>query len=86
MGIAEHPALLPADALRGTDTETADLVEVDAAIELVRRGTAVRVRLVGLHAPEWVAGVALAHAQAAGIELVLDRSGTSPGLTVGPRR
>ena len=63
-----------------------DLAEVDAAIELVRNGAAVRVRLVGLGAVERVAGVAAARAQAASVELELDRTGIPLSLTIGPRR
>ena len=42
---------------------------------MVSRGAAVRVRLVGLHAPDEVAPVALARAQAAGIGFRVDRLG-----------
>jgi hypothetical protein len=62
-----------------------DLAEVDAAIELVRNGAAVRVRLVGLGAVERVARVAAARAQAARIDVEFDRTGLPPSLTIGPR-
>lgn len=61
----------------------ADLREVDSAIAMVARGAAVRVRLVGLHAPEEIAPIALARAQAAGIQFGLDRLETTR-LTFGP--
>ncbi len=62
------------------------MTEVDAAIELVHRGGAIRIQLVGLPATERVAGVAVAHGQAMGIPVTLDRSGTAPTLIVGQRR
>ena len=62
----------------------ADLREVDTAIAMVARGAAVRVRLVGLHAPDEIAPTALARAQAAGVRFALDRRGTTR-LTLGPR-
>jgi hypothetical protein len=58
-----------------------DLAEVDAAIELVRRHAARRVRLVALGAPDLTAPVALAHAQAAGIGFRLERHDTGLTLT-----
>lgn len=63
-----------------------DLVEIEAAIELVRQGVAERVRLVSLVAVERVAGVALARAQAADVSLTYDPTGPAPVLTIGPRR
>jgi hypothetical protein len=62
----------------------ADLREVDSAIEMVTRGAAVRVRLVGLQAAEEIAPIALARAQAAGVQFALDRRATTR-LTIGPR-
>ena len=62
----------------------ADLREVDSAIAMVTRGAALRVRLVGLHAPDAVAAVALARAQAAGVRFGLERDSTTR-LTFGPR-
>jgi hypothetical protein len=61
-----------------------DLREVEAAIALVADGAARRVRLVGLHAPDDVAGIALARAQAAGVPFIVDRRGTPTRLTFGP--
>jgi hypothetical protein len=63
------------------------LAEIEVAIELVRRGQARRIRLVGLAAAEHAAGIGLARAQEAGIRFVLERS-TEPGqaisLLIGP--
>jgi hypothetical protein len=61
-----------------------DLREVDVAIEMVLRGLAVRIRLVGLSDPDTIAPIALARAQLAGVEFHLDRSGSTPRLTFGP--
>jgi hypothetical protein len=70
-----------------TDSEEQDLAEIDAAIELIRRGLAARVRLVGLRAPETVAGAGLAHAQASQMLFSVDRgAGGAVALTLGPRR
>jgi len=62
----------------------AELREVDVAIEMVARGAAVRVRLVGLSDPDTIAPIALARAQLAGVEFHLDRAGPTPRLTFGP--
>ena len=62
----------------------AELREVDVAIEMVARGAAVRVRLVGLSDPDTIAPIALARAQLAGVEFHLDRAGSTPRLTFGP--
>lgn len=63
-----------------------DLAEIDAAIELVRRGIATRIRLVGLMRPDGVAAIGLAHAQAAGLRFEVDRVQAGPvAVTVGPR-
>jgi hypothetical protein len=63
-----------------------DLAEIDTAIELVRRGLATRIRLVGLMRPDGVASVGLARAQAAGLLFVVDREPDGvASLTVGPR-
>ena len=63
------------------------LAEIEVAIELVRRGQARRIRLVGLAAAEDAAGIGLARAQEAGVRFVLERS-TEPGhaisLLIGP--
>ena len=70
-----------------TDSEEQDLAEIDAAIELIRRGLAERVRLVGLRTPETVAGAGLAHAQASQMLFSVDRgAGGAVALTLGPRR
>ena len=69
---------------RADDPLDADLREVDVAIEMVARGAAVRVRLVGLSDPDTLAPIALARAQLAGVDFHLDRAGTTPRLTFGP--
>ena len=63
------------------DLVATDLAEVDAAIELVRRRAARRVRLVALGAPDLTAPMALAHAQAAGIGFRLERHDATLTLT-----
>ena len=62
------------------------LAEVDAAIALIRRGAAVRVRLVGFALAEAVAGLAAAHAQLAGVGFQIDRPavGAALAIIVGP--
>ena len=72
------PLVFPRD---GDDLVATDLAEVDAAIELVRRQAARRVRLVALGAPDLTAPLALAHAQAAGIGFRLERHDTTLTLT-----
>jgi hypothetical protein len=63
-----------------------DLAEIDAAIELVRRGVATRIRLLGLTRLDAVAGVGLARAQAAGLRFDVERGlEGNTSLTVGPR-
>jgi hypothetical protein len=63
-----------------------DLHEIDAAIALVVRGLATRVRLVGLMMAETAAGTGLAHAQQANVGFSLDRNpDTGATVTVGPR-
>jgi hypothetical protein len=57
------------------------LSEIDVAIELVRRGQARRVRLVGLVAGERAAAPGLARAQAASVRFALER-GVAPALAV----
>jgi hypothetical protein len=78
--------LLPFPAASGDPIER-DLAEIDAALGLVARGLATRVRLVGLMRPEAAAEAGLAHAQEAQVAFSLDR-GTdgAVALTVGPRR
>lgn len=65
------------------DPMEADLREVDAAIGMVVRGAAVRVRLVGLHDPDAIASIALARAQVAGVEFRVERDGATR-FTLGP--
>lgn len=68
------------------DSVVRDLVEIDAAIDLVSGGLATRVRLVGLLRPEAVAATGLAHAQDALVAFNLDRGPAgSIAITVGPR-
>lgn len=68
------------------DPIDADLREVDAAIALVAGGVAVRVRLVGLASAPTIASIALAHAQAAGVDLRVERSGVETRLIFGTPR
>jgi hypothetical protein len=77
----ERPAVIP----RPDDALTADIAEIDAAIELVRRGAAVRVRLAGLRDARAVAPIAVVHAQRAGVAFGTQRDGWSMTLTFGPR-
>jgi hypothetical protein len=63
------------------------LAEIEVAIELVRRGQARRIRLVGLAAAEDAAGIGLARAQEAAVRFVLERSiepGHAISLVIGP--
>jgi hypothetical protein len=62
------------------------LAEVDAAIALIRRGAAVRVRLVGFALAEAVAGPAAAHAQLAGVGFQIDRPDVAgaAAMIIGP--
>ena len=64
----------------------AALAEVDAAIALVSRGAAVRVRLVGFVLAEAVAGLGAAHAQLAGVGFQIDRPTVAGAmaLIIGP--
>jgi hypothetical protein len=61
-----------------------DLREIDAAIELVRRGAAARVRLVGVPTFEELAALGLARAQAAGVAFEVRRDASTWLLTFGP--
>jgi len=61
-----------------------DLREVDVAIQMIARGAAVRVRLVGLNLPDLAAPEALARAQAAGVGFRIDHAGATTRLTFGP--
>jgi hypothetical protein len=67
------------------DPLESDLQEVLAAIGLVAGGAARRVRISGLRRPEAAAGVAIAHAQEAGVEFVLEPNETG-GYTALVRR
>jgi hypothetical protein len=67
-----------------TKTIELDLGHVTAAIELVRRGDAARVRLTGLPAADDIASLALARAQAAGVGFIAERDTFGLTLTIGP--
>lgn len=54
---------------RPTDASDRDLAEIDAAIELVHRGVARGVSVVGLTVDEQTIGVAVAHGQRLGISV-----------------
>jgi hypothetical protein len=69
-----------------TDPFESDVAQVDAAVALVRIGSARRVRLAGLRDPEALAQVALARTQAADLEFSVDRDGEAVTLTIGPSR
>jgi hypothetical protein len=75
-------ALEPSDE----DVEKA-LAQVDAAIALVSRGAAVRIRLIGFPLADMVAGLAAAHAQLAGVTFQIDRldPAGAAAMIVGPR-
>ena len=75
----QRPTVLP----RPFDALAVDTAEVDAAIELVRRGAAVRVRLASLRNAKAVAQIAVVHAQRAGVAFSTERDGTSLTLTFG---
>ena len=78
--VSLHPAGAP-----GPDRVVRDLVEIDAAIELVAAGFATRVRLAGLGDDDGILAIGLAHAQAAGIAFSIERRpGRPAGLTLGP--
>ena len=73
----------------GTSPENvdADLSEIEAAVALVSRGLATRVRLVGLAHVDEVAGAGLAHAQASHVAFALERGPSGVvTITLGPRR
>jgi hypothetical protein len=69
---------------RAEDPVEVDLREVDIAIAMVAQGAAVRVRLVGLPSAARIAPIALAHAQAAGIDFRVDGTGPTTRLIFGP--
>lgn len=63
-----------------------DLVEIEAAIDLVVRGLATRVRLVGLTRPEGAAATGLVRAQEAHVAFRLERSPAGAvSVTLGPK-
>jgi hypothetical protein len=62
-----------------------DLDEIDAAIAMVARGVATRMRLVGLAAAVEAAAPGLARAQAAGVAFSLEGSSDrQPAIIIGP--
>jgi hypothetical protein len=74
-------ALEPTDE----DVERA-LSQIDAAIALVVRGSAVRIRLIGFPLVDVVAGLGAAHAQLAGVGFQVDRLAPAgpAAMIVGP--
>lgn len=68
-----------------TDPFELQAADLDAAIELVRTGLANRVRLVGLSRADDLAGIGLARAQVADVDLAVERHDHALTLTVGPR-
>lgn len=64
--------VIPFPSSLALDPLESDLQEILAAIGLVAGGVARRVRISGLRRPEAAAGVAIAHAQEAGVEFVLE--------------
>jgi len=69
----------------GEELERA-LLEIDAAIELVASGGAVRVSLVGFAVADVIAGVGAAHAQEARVAFRIERQDTATGssIVIGP--
>jgi hypothetical protein len=67
------------------DVERA-LSQIDAAIAVVARGAAVRIRLIGFPLVDVVAGLAAAHAQLAGVGFQIDRLAptAAAAMIVGP--
>jgi hypothetical protein len=68
------------------DPRERHLGDIDAAIALVRDGTAVRVRILAQPDADAIAAFGLAHAQAAGVDFIADRDASGLTLTIGPRR
>lgn len=68
-----------------TDPFELDLGHIEAAIELVGTGMAARVRLVGLADAVDLAPIALARAQAAGLDFAVEQHDDALTLTFGPR-
>lgn len=77
--------VIPFPSPGALDPLESDLQEVLAAIALVAGGVARRVRISGLLRPEAAAGVAIAHAQEAGVEFALEPNETG-GYTALVRR
>jgi hypothetical protein len=74
-------------ALEPTDEDVERAVsQIDAAIALVVRGLAVRIRLIGFPLVDVVAGLAAAHAQLAGVGFQIDRldPAGAAAMIVGP--
>ncbi len=63
------------------ELETA-LAEVDAAIDLIGAGAAVRIRLIGFALADSIAGIAAAHAQLAGVAFQLDRPDVAGAMAI----
>jgi hypothetical protein len=59
-----------------------DQVEISAAIELVRRGSATRVVVAGLRDVESIAAAGLAEAQAVGVRFILTRDAATGAVSV----
>jgi hypothetical protein len=81
------PIPFPPAAEAATDAaDDALLAEVEAAIALVERGVARRVRVASLDLPavERLAGLAAARAGSSGLRFVVERSPTSGTFTIGP--
>jgi hypothetical protein len=68
-----------------SDADEVDLIQVDAAIELVASGVAARVRLVGMSRAASLASMALARAQVAAVTCGVERHGATTTFTFGPR-
>jgi hypothetical protein len=80
----DHVEPIPFPGASGPSDEEleAALAEVDAAIALVSRGGAVRIRLIGFALADAVAGLAAAHAQLAGVGFQLDRPEVTGALAI----
>ena len=80
----------PADVIvlprHRSEPDEVELANIEAAIELVVRGVAQRVRLAGLAAADGLASTALARAQAADVAFAIDRDAASMTLTFGPKQ
>ena len=81
----DQSTLLPFPGAVPRQHDTA-LAEIEAAVALVSRGLATRVRLVGLANVDAIAGAGLARAQASHVAFALDRSASGAvAVTLGPR-